>query len=505
MKMLKTIIIFVIFADSLMAAANEKFSFLFLGDLHYHYPQFRTSKIVNAIAADIKAKGLKIDLVCHIGDLIENQRKGHPVSLETGAKEWEYAIKDIKKNFEVPFFMCLGNHEWYGDNSWFGGLENIQKYYYPFMAKELGRSLNGKPFFSFRWKNSFFLFTNHAGYDIGLDKEQRVWLKKNLDYAHNNPAIKHIFIFGHPGIWNFSYMRFNENGSLVDIMNKYTGIDAYFCGHTHHNNASVWDLGSGRKLLQINGSPKGGSESSNYSIGEHELILNPPPSKRGYVKGFGTLNAYFIVSVDGEQVNVSLESIGGKRIWEFSWTSPGEIKEKLFTGEKVRKVLKKEQLKNIKSARLHIFPYVPEKIFPDCYSIRITVNGKKVGELPRKYATWHLSNNKNFIAIPPELVKIKNRIAISNPNNEHFAVRDCYLEAVLENKEKILTPVYPYVLFAGKWQNIYMNFGLCHPTSGVLYSDIETNIPEELIKCAGINEEMIFELNFKDTEEAGEK
>lgn len=475
---------------------KEGFSFLFLGDLHYHSPEYCTAQMVNEIAKDIRKKNIKIDFVCHIGDLIENQRRGQPVSLEEGAQEWKYAIKDIRKNFDVPFFMALGNHDWYGDNTWFGGWKNIKKYYIPFMSQELGRPLNGKPFFSFRWENSLFLFTNHEGYNIGLDKEQRIWLKKTLAGAENNPAIEHVFIFGHPNLWNFSYFRFNENYGLLDIISKSRKVDAYFCGHTHHNNASVWDFRNGKKLLQINGSPKGLKNTSPYSIGEHELILNPPPSHRGYAKGLGYLYAYFIVSVDGSKVNVSLESIGGDKLWEFSWIKPGEIKEKLFLGRNENKTLKKDQLKDIKEARLHIFPYVPERILHKPLPICIELNGTKIAELPRMRNGWELSRYHNFISAPPKLIKIKNKIAISNPNNERFAVRDCYLEVILKDGKRILTPVYPYVLFAGDWRDIYMDFGLCHPTKGVLYSSVEANIPEELIKCTKIGKKIIVDLNF---------
>ena len=384
MNKIKSIIGIGIIMNSLLLSGQEHFSFLFLGDLHYHSPAWKTARTVKEISDDINKKSLKIDFVCHVGDLIENQENGNPISLEDGAKEWEFAINDIKKNFKIPFFMSLGNHDWYGNNNWFGGRPNVEKYYLPFMAKELGSPLNGKPFFSFRWADSYFLFTNHMGFDIGLDKEQRTWMEKSLAYAEGNPGIKHVFIFGHPNLWNLGYFRFNENAELLNIINKFKKVDAYFCGHTHHNNASVWNFDKDRKLLQINGCPLGCKEAELLSpIGERQLILNPPPSKRGYAKGFEKVHGYFVVSVNDANVTVALELIGGGRIWEFSWGKPGEIKEKFFHSKMAKTSLPSAKLKEIKEAFLHIYPYVPEKVLLAPKPIEIMFNGEKIGILPR--------------------------------------------------------------------------------------------------------------------------
>ena len=234
------------------AVGDDQFSFLLLGDIHYESPGFASAVKMKAISDDMRNKGYKPDFICHTGDFIENQRDNKSLSLEDGGKEWEFGIADIKKNFSIPFFMSPGNHDWYGGGTWFGGMDNIVKYYYSFMEKELGNTINGKPFYSFRWENSYFLFINHVGFDYGLDKEQELWLDKCLSYADNNPTIKHVFLFSHPNLWNIGYFRYNENFGLIDIIKRHKKIDAYFCGHTHHSNASVWKFDTGLNLLQIN-------------------------------------------------------------------------------------------------------------------------------------------------------------------------------------------------------------------------------------------------------------
>ena len=486
----------IIWGNNISAGEKDNFTFLFLGDLHYKPPAYNSAKTVENIVKDIEEKGYKVDFVCHIGDLIENQKGSNPISLEEGAEQWKFALSHIKKTFDIPFFMCLGNHDWYGDNTWFGGKKNIEKFFFPFISEQLGRTIN-KPFYSFHWGNSYFLFTNHLGFDYGWDKEQEIWLKKSLSYAEGNSAVKHVFIFGHPHLWNLDHFRFNEQYGLLKIISKYKKVDAYFCGHYHRQAASVWKFGSGRRFIQITGCPTGeGKILSTAPSQKRSLILNPPPSKRGYLRRYGGASGYFLVSVKGKRVIVSFDIIGGKREWEFYWEKPGEIVEVKAPVEPDKYYLKQKELRNITEARLYLFPYTPEVFHPEKPELEVFFNGKKVGVLPR-ITDWTLGG-RNFIDIPPSLVKMKNRIVIPNPRREAFGVRDCCLWVKLKNGKEVLTDVYPYVLFSLPWKQIYMDFGLSHPTAGVLGSSIEENVPEELIRCVRLGEPISFELNFKE-------
>ncbi len=474
--------------------AEQDSSFLFLGDLHYRPPAYSTGKTIRVIAADLKKKGYKIDFVCHTGDLIENQEGSSPVSTAEGARQWDYALKDVKKVFKVPFFISLGNHDWYGNNSWFDGKANIKKYFIPFISSELGKSLNGKPFYSFRWKNSYFLFTNHVGFDTGWDIEQRKWLEKSLAYAEENSAIEHVFVFGHPNLWNINYMRFNENHELLKIIQKFKKVDVYFTGHTHLNNASVLRGKNGVNILQISGSPQ--KKNDLTALGEKELILNPAPSKRGYTKGFGNLNSYYVVTVAGSKVNVIMEQSGGGKVWEFSWSQPGNISEKIFLGKKLLRKLKKSDLRNIVDAKLHFFAYFPETILPVAAPLKIIFNKHKIGTLPRNSGAWATNHHNSFVKVSRDLIKLKNRITITNPNREQYGLRDCYLQIKLKDGSEVYSMLCPNVLIAGNWKNMYLNFGLAHSNLGIIHSSLEVNIPEEIIKCYDIAKDISFDLEF---------
>jgi hypothetical protein len=41
------------------------------------------------------------------------------------------------------------------------------------------------------------------------------------------------------------------------------------------------------------------------------------------------------------------------------------------------------------------------------------------------------------------------------------------------------------MLSFGDWRTFYMGFGLVHPGSGIMHSDIETNASEEVIENVG--------------------
>ncbi|MFA5645765.1 MAG: metallophosphoesterase [Candidatus Ratteibacteria bacterium] len=475
----------------LSSFAENNFTFLFLGDLHYNTPNHSANKIVESIARDIKDKGYQVDFICHSGDLIENQKAGHPISLEEGRKQWEFAFSHVKSTFKLPFFMCPGNHDWYGD-TWFGGKKNIEELLLPFLSQELKRNVK-KPFYSFHWNNSYFLFLNHYGFDYGWDLEQARWLEKSLNYAERNPFIKHVFVFGHPNLWNLWYFRFNEHNLYLKTISKYKKVDAYFSGHTHYNTATVWKSGRNHGLLQITGSPLGNSKM--ISMDTRKLILNPPPSKRGYMRTYEGIRGYFLVSVEEEKVKVSFDMIGGEKVWEFQWEKPGAITETIEPPQREKTYLRKDDLEEILAAKLFIFPYTPEMFLPNRPELEILLNREKVGTIPR-ITDWLFSRANHFISINPSLIKAKNKIVIPNPHGEIFGLRDCYLWVKLKNGKEVLTNIYPYVIFSLPWRHIYVDFGLSHPTCGVLGSSIEENVPEELIKCFKPGEAVSFELEF---------
>ncbi|MDD2710672.1 MAG: metallophosphoesterase [Verrucomicrobiae bacterium] len=479
-------------------------TFMFLGDLHLSPELPRNSQVLEDIRQDIKDKKYQVDLVCHTGDLIENQVGNAPAPVADGRKQWEMAVQQVEKTFGCPFFMSLGNHDWYGGDSWFGGKKNVEDVFFPWLSKNLQRRMD-KPFYAFRWGTSYFMFLNHFGFDEGWDAEQSKWLEKSLAYAEGSPFIKHVFLFSHPYLWNIDHFRFNEHSNYGESLRRCSKVGAFFCGHSHVNTATVWLTKGKTGLLQISGCPGGKAKSLvGERDGDRRLVLNPPPAKRGYMRRYGHCNGYFLVKVEGKRVTVTFDIIKGAREWEFYWENPGEIVEVKAPVRPPAPNLKEEDLADIKEARLYLLPCTPDVILPKRPEIRIMFNGENAAVLPRgNNWVWGAFAGNPSVSIPSKLVKLKNLVSIPNPQGEAFALRDCCLWIKLKSGKEYLSQVHPRALFSVPWRQMYMDFGLSHPGVGVLGSSVEENLPEELIQCVKPGEPVSFELNFPSSNQEG--
>ena len=468
--------------------------FVVIGDIHYFNAHASAQERMRALREDLRKKKFAPDLICQVGDVIENQEGSDPVSGEEGARQWRAALKDIKEVFPgVPFLIAAGNHDWYGNNSWFGGWENLKRYLLPFLEKELGAPLNGQTFYSLRCGDSLFLFTNHVGMNAGMDVEQREWLKKSLAAADANPAIRHVWGFGHCGLWNVNYVRFNENAELLPVFAASRKLKGYFTGHVHRNNITVWRTPGGNPVLQAVAAgfcP----ESAGVVQEARFLTLNPPPSARAYAAFPESCPSYCVVAVRGEEIRLRFEKIGGPCIADIRYKTPHRIEElAMMPGKQVQQTLPKE----IRKLRLHLYPYFPERFLPHGKNPEIRFNGVSAGMVARNAAAWHVNHFRYAVELPPELLKKSNTLEITNPGREFFLIRDCQLEAVDSTGVSHFSALYPKVISAGSHRNIYMNFGLLHPECGILHSSLEYNVPDELIEDFPIDEPVRIKLEYQ--------
>lgn len=467
--------------------------FIVLGDIHYFSKRPLAQERMRALRQDLSGKGIVPDMICQLGDIIENQEGSSPVSNAEGARQWEEALKDIKDVFpDTPFLISLGNHDWYGDNSWFGGKENLCRYPVSFLEKELGSSLNGQLFYSFRLHDSLFLFTNHVGMNSGMDQEQRKWLQKSLAAADANPAIRYVWAFGHCGLWNVNYFRFNENAELLPLFAESRKLKAYFTGHVHRNNMSVYRMPGKNPVFQV---VTTGLEADSEGISQKErfLTLNPPPSFRGYTAFPESCPSYCRITVSENGIRLRYEKIGGETIAEIRYKNPEQICEVKLDGKKVSHSLPAEA----KKLKLHLYPYFPERIFKQEKTPMVLFNGHPAGAIIRNSSTWHVNNFSYALELPPEFLKKINTIEFTNPNKESFLIRDCQLEAIDKNGVSHFSELYPAVISAGNHKNIYMNLGLVHPEHGILHSSLEYNIPDELIQDFPLDASIKIQLKYQ--------
>ena len=457
--------------------------FLVLGDLHFCNVDDHgdpTEARMDRLVADLKRKGVGYDFVVQVGDLVNCQTGYVARSMAECHEEWRHAIAEVKRLFpNKPFFTTPGNHDWYGGGSWQGGGPCIRAHYIPFMERELGAPLNGLPFFTFRHKDAFFIFLNHLGMEEGLDIECRKMLKKALAAADADPSIARVFAVSHPELWNVDYFRFNENATFLPLFMAARKFDAYFSGHVHMNNVTARKNDYGFALRQVcaAGVWPPIKEGADRYHPVPTLRLNPPPSKTIFADFPDDVESYTVVTATRDKVTLRFEAVGGGTIGEYEWEGPYDLKAVKPAAPRFRTNLPT----SVSRAKFWYFPLFVDRILGGAPAPRVRVNGRDVGELRRNHSVFHTNWGGFSIDIPPELIGRENRIEIVNPSGERLLLRDCSIMAVDAEGNEHFTPVHPKVISFGDWRGFYMGFGLVHANAGILHSDIETNVPEELI------------------------
>ena len=168
-------------------------------------------KILHKLDTD---KSIKFAL--NNGDLVSS-------GYEREFKNYLNVIKTCKK----PIVSIIGNHEipWYGEDG---------NYIDTF----------GKTYFSFTYKNSYFIVLNDSSKE-GLGKKQRRWLEKELQNAQK---YEHRFVFLNVPLYNPKNGKYEQGHSLDshkkakrlnDIFDKYN-VSMIFSSHISSYFRGVW-------------------------------------------------------------------------------------------------------------------------------------------------------------------------------------------------------------------------------------------------------------------------
>lgn len=215
-KIVLSLIIFSVFTSQVYG-----FSFVVLGDS-------RNGKDVAPVFRIImkEVNLLSPEFVVHTGDWV-----GYP------SKEgWENFLK-VMKIGGVPFHLVIGNHE--VNKNW--------KSWYSLYKKMIKKPL----YYSFKYENCSFIilccYFEENGKTVGrkIDKQQFIWLKKELEKAKESDF---IFVFFHEPLYpvdghvGSSLDRYpEERDKLANLLRKYKDKVIVFCGHEHLYNKSVID------------------------------------------------------------------------------------------------------------------------------------------------------------------------------------------------------------------------------------------------------------------------
>jgi hypothetical protein len=192
--------------------ASEQFQFAIVSDRTGGHRKGVFSKAIHQVNL------LQPAFVMSVGDLIEGARQ-----LESNRTQWDEFDK-YAKQFNMPFFYCVGNHD--GDNK---------------VKADVWKERLGKAYYHFLYQNCLFLIVNSndlavnapapagmRGPRAGFGKEQIQYVEKTLK---ENDKARWIFVFMHHPVWagrNPADNGWQEFEALF-AGRQYT----MFCGHEH--------------------------------------------------------------------------------------------------------------------------------------------------------------------------------------------------------------------------------------------------------------------------------
>ncbi len=221
---------------------TNNFSFVHLTDFHIGDPRGMRVDIQQTIGWKAAKKCiseinlLNPDFVVITGDLTFGQL--YPLEYS-----FEYRkCYEILQRFEVPTFVCPGNHDGYIQ---FGqdGFKFWQEFFGPFYYSFDYGNCHFTTVNSYDWPPksrmafSYIVF-NWGGY---IGEEQMDWIEQDLQRS-TNAELKFVLLHHNP-LWDTKNDSLLKNGyegreELLSLIEKY-GVDAVLAGHVHYDDVTV--------------------------------------------------------------------------------------------------------------------------------------------------------------------------------------------------------------------------------------------------------------------------
>lgn len=427
-------------ADDLpvLGEARRAFTFAVLGDIHYTPPDYKVAGFVHAIAEEIGAQHPETALICQTGDVVEGgvyrtsdgKRRFVRAGYEEMKQQLRFAVDDLARSFRAPVFIAVGNHDKHDP-----GQKAFRGTALPLLARGLGRPLQ-RTYYGFYFGNACFVFLDCAPDDYAAQAE---FLRGVLTASRKRPGIEHVFVFCHYPLWpvfrpGFSSPRLTD--SLLPILRELPP-DAYFCSHTHNTVACVREL-EGAQITQIQGISNTPGLTL-IPIQTRRALLLPAAEIRycwGYVEGSQT--GYYLVSVDGNKVDVQFHVPGQGTVREFAWQEPGKLVDVKAPEPERAAGVTEQALRQVRRAAVVFCPWSEERV-----KLGVILNGRPVGEVevaPTHTPFW----GETRLSIPSQQLdglRLANELRFSYPVSATPGVGEARLEVELADGSKLATPV----------------------------------------------------------------
>ena len=458
---LQFLLYFLLFNLFCVSAYSQKpkpvFRFAILGDVHYMIPDYCTADyLVPLVAKELDSLKLKPEFIIQTGDLFTGS-KG--VDIETEAA---FAFKNFEKNFDIPFFIAKGNHD---------AKTYYEKNALPIFSREL-RNTVLKSYYSFNKSNCHFIILDCTDEKLA---NQLSWLEKDLAIAKSNNKIEHIFVSGHYPLWivaRAGFTRSEYSTKVASLLARYK-VDAYFCGHTHNKTVTV-RLIDGQPLTQIMDAgvveegrlfslapflrhiktePKDITRPGILPLEEgHQIFI--PKSELEYYWGYqeGSTTSYYIITVEGKNVQADWHILGQGITRSFKWDQPGKLVDIKRPVNVETKPLIENDFKLIEKAWFYAAPWTDE----DSIIAPLSINGVPAGALAMNKVKMAGSPFWNKIEVQLnrsviDVIKMQNEINISNPAKGRFGMAHMFLLVQFRDghfakssiSQKVITSFYP--------------------------------------------------------------
>lgn len=179
-------------------------------------------------------KRMKPDFVVSTGDNF------YPAGIESSSDIRSFAWAQTY-DAEVPWYLCLGNHDYYGNASAQLQLTHIyENWNMPlrYFSKRFGDLemwfIDTTPMLD---KNPVFRYNEHAWMDIETQREkiseQYSWLEIGLMSSSASRKI----IVGHHPLWTFGEHVDESNHDMLEHLERFMrqyNVESYICGHDHN-------------------------------------------------------------------------------------------------------------------------------------------------------------------------------------------------------------------------------------------------------------------------------
>lgn len=395
--------------------------FAVMGDMHYVRPEghaeafagrpkgvteltdlkrnlWMTQHVTPKVLAAIKA--LQPDFVVQTGDLIH----GHCDDTDGNMQEMAEAL-DLISSVEAPVFFALGTHD--------GTLgkradEPVRQLLLPAIGRHLGDT-PATGYYSFVRQDSLFIILDYATFVAGGDQQR--FLEAALEQS---AAYAHVFILAHPPVVPVGRPFFTAKvfaDTVAAAAARYR-VDAYFCGHTHNQVASLHKIGD-FWLPQLKSTVLAYPDASPIFLQQVRPILpSPTTMELGWAFLEDTAPSWWLVTVSGDKVQADWHVLGQGVQGQLQWHK-GE--KACFTRIPAfePEITDLPALEDIRSMRLR----VTGSNCREYHGYGVSLNNHFIDYLPR----LEYFDSRLFLAIPPELwpfIHISNTLILTTACEE---------------------------------------------------------------------------------------